>query len=214
MKVSFLFLLFLIAFNQCVFAIDDIQVAGLFRDKAVVLIDGSRHVLSIGEQSPQGVRLIEADSKRAILEFDGKRGVYPLGNRVHTGFAAPRILQVNVYRSPNGTYVTTGSIDGLPVDFLVDTGATAIAMNSNEARRLGIAYRIVGDKINVNTASGTSSAYSVNLGKVRVGDIEMTNVEAYVLDGEQPGKVLLGMSYLRHLNISNEGQIMRLEKKH
>lgn len=207
----------LIALTLCAsgaLAIDNIQVVGLFRDKAVVLIDGNRRILSIGEQSTEGVRLIEADSRQAILEIEGERKAYTLGSRVSTRFATRENRQVTIYRSAKGMFTTVGSINGLPVDFLVDTGATAIAMNAAQARRLGVSYRLDGQPASVRTASGIAPAWTVTLDEVKVGDILQRNVQAYVLEGPEPRTTLLGMSYLGRLDIRNEGQVMVLEEKY
>ena len=111
-------------------------------------------------------------------------------------------------------FQTTGSINGLPVQFLVDTGASSVAMNSAEARRLGIDYRVVGEETRVATASGIESAYAVNLERVKVGEIQLHNVAGVVIDGAQPQQVLLGMSFLGQLDMNNEGTVMTLRKKY
>ena len=110
-------------------------------------------------------------------------------------------------------FKTTGSINGYTVNFLVDTGASSIALNSNMAKRLGLQYKLKGDPTIVTTASGSVSAYSINLDRVKVGEIMLRNVAAVVIDGSEPSTPLLGMSYLGRLNIVNEGQVMKLEQK-
>ena len=78
---------------------------------------------------------------------------------------------------------------------------------------MGIEYKLIGDTTYVNTASGTEPAYSVNLDKVKVGEIMLRNVRAVVIEGGNPVTPLLGMSFLERLNIINEGQVMQLEQK-
>jgi aspartyl protease family protein len=97
---------------------------------------------------------------------------------------------------------------------MVDTGASAVALNRSEASRLGISYLLEGDRIYVRTASGGSKAYAVKLDSVRLGDIMLRNVDAFVIDGDEPHTVLLGMSYLQRVNIKNDGQVMILEQKY
>jgi aspartyl protease family protein len=111
-------------------------------------------------------------------------------------------------------FKTVGSINGLPVGFLVDTGATAVAMNADEARRLGIDFRVEGESTWVATASAVSRAFSVTLARVKVGDIELHNVGAIVLDGPQPRDVLLGMTFLQRLEMHNQGDHLTLRKKY
>ena len=105
-------------------------------------------------------------------------------------------------------------INGLPVGFLVDTGASSVAMNAGEARRLGIDFRVDGDSTYVSTASGVARAYRVRLDRVKVGAIELRNVEALVVDGSSPTEVLLGMSFLQRLELMNQGDHLTLRRKY
>ncbi|MDH3899535.1 MAG: TIGR02281 family clan AA aspartic protease [Gammaproteobacteria bacterium] len=217
MSLSRIFLLviaLLAVSGTAVVAAPDIRVVGLFKDRAVVTIDGRQRILRIGETSPEGVRLISADSESALLEVDGKeiRGI--LDSRVSARNRSPEMQSVQIIRNNRGMYTTVGSINGLPVAFLVDTGATQVAMNSAAARRLGIDYRIVGTPAAVTTASGVERAWFVSLDSVKVGDILLQDVAGVVLEGEQPGQVLLGMSYLGRLEITNNGRLMTLHKKY
>jgi aspartyl protease family protein len=100
------------------------------------------------------------------------------------------------------------------VDFLVDTGASAIAMNAAQARRLGIDYLVEGNSTFVTTASDVIRAYKVSLEVVRVGAIERRNVEALVMEGAQPDEVLLGMSFMGQLEISNQGNRLILRRRY
>jgi aspartyl protease family protein len=102
----------------------------------------------------------------------------------------------------------------MPVGFLIDTGATSVAMNSAQARRLGIDYRAQGNSTYVTTASQVVQAFQLTLDRVKLGNIELRNVESVVIDGPQPGEVLLGMSFLSRLDISNEGNRMLIRKKY
>lgn len=191
----------------------DIMVLGLFKDKAVLSINGKQRSLAPGQTSPEGVTLISASSNGAVLEQDGKRRSYPLGNQVNTQLAAPKLSAVQVYPNPAGMYTTVGSINGLPVNFLLDTGATFIAMNANEAKRLGISYRLDGQRAVVSTASGMAEAFMVKLAKVKVGEIELRDIDAAVINGTSPTEVLLGMSFLGKLEILHKEKVMELRKK-
>ena len=186
----------------------------LFKNKAMVSIDNKQHLLKVGESSVTGVKLIKATSKYAVLEVNGKQAKYSLGNRVHASYAKTEKKKVNIYRDNNGMFKTVGSINGYTVDFLVDTGASVIALNSALAKRLGIQYKLKGKQTVVATASGKELAYSVDLDQVKVGEIMLRNIDAVVIEGNDPATPLLGMSYLGRLNINNEGQIMSLEEKY
>lgn len=207
----------LLAATLClpVSAVEKISVLGLFKDKAVLTIDGKRRVLSAGETSPEGVRLVSADSEAAVLEVDGQRGHYRLGSHISSTFTAPEAgAAAKIWPTPDGMYSVTGSINGYPVDFLVDTGATLVAMNRNQARRLGIDHRVEGEPGMSSTASGLARTWYVTLDRVRVGDIALRNVKAAVLDGDFPTEVLLGMSFLNRVDMRRDGRLLELRKKY
>lgn len=125
---SVVFALILLTIPLTVSAVNDIQVMGLYRGKAVLSVDGKRRVLARGERSPEGVTLIDSNSNQAVLEMKGRRSTHVLGSRISTAFTERQSKRVSIYRDSRGTYTTIGSINGMPVNFLVDTGATAIAM--------------------------------------------------------------------------------------
>ena len=198
----------------CVRAADDVRVVGLFSNRVVLLVDGQQRLLKVGQTSPEGVRLISATSEKAILLVNGKQVAARMDGRVSARKRTPEVDEVQVWRNPTGMYTTVGSINGLLVTFLVDTGASAVAMNAREARRLGIDYRVVGRESGITTASGTERAWAVTLDTVKVGNLELRNVGAMVLEGEYPVTTLLGMSYLGQLEIDNDGRLMTLRKKY
>jgi aspartyl protease family protein len=192
----------------------DVRVVGLFKGSAVVVIDGRQRMLRVGQTSPEGVRLVSADSESALLEIDGERLRARLDGRVSASKKTRTTSEVQIRRDRSGMYSTVGSINGLPVNFLVDTGATQIAMNATHARRLGIDYRVEGEPAMVTTASRVERAWAVSLDSVKVGEIELGNIAAMVLEGVQPETILLGMSFLGQLQITNEGQLMTLRRKY
>jgi aspartyl protease family protein len=190
------------------------RVVGLFKNRAVVIIEGKQRVLRVGQTSPEGLKLVAADSESALLEYQGEEFKGMLDGRVSTRSKPPATEEVQIWRNSQGMYATTGSINGLPVSLLVDTGATQVAMNAAQARRLGIDYRVIGRPAAITTASRLEPAWAVTLDSVKVGDIELSNVEGVVLEGAQPQAVLLGMSYLGRLEIRNDGRLMTLQRKY
>lgn len=205
--------LLLVSMQQAA-AAPQIVVQGLFRDRAVLSIDGQQRMLKVGQTSPEGVKLLRADSAAAELEVDGERRTVRLGTHVAGTYAPPATKEVRIWPDGRGMYSTVGSINGMPVRFLVDTGATSIAMNGAEARRLGLAYRLDGRKGHASTASGVVPTYKVKLNVVQVGDIRLRQVDALVIEGEFPEQVLLGMSFLGRLKIENHGAAMLLRQQH
>ncbi|MDX1573389.1 MAG: TIGR02281 family clan AA aspartic protease [Methylophaga sp.] len=189
-----------------------IQVKGLFRDQAVIEINDTQRILTVGQTSPEGVKLIAANSDQAILEIDGIQQTFPLGTQIGGVFSPPNPKPMVSLWPTNGMYLTNGSINGYGVDFLVDTGASAVALNAATAQRLGIDY-LNAPKIGVRTASGEGLGYQVNLDKVQVGDITRLNVMAIVLDGPEPERALLGMSFLQDLDLQRRGERLDLIQK-
>ena len=211
MKISIF--LFLTVFYSTAYAIENIQVQGLFSKKVVVLIDGQRHIVAVGKVSPEGVKVVSVDSNGAVLEVEGQRKHYDLGSTVITTFSRPEKQQEKVFKNSGGMYMTYGNINGRSVQFLIDTGASAIAMNTTQAKHLGIGYDKYGTPSSVSTASGYTKAYRVHLKSVSVGDITQTNVEAFVIDGDHPGPILLGMTFLGRLSVEHSGNAMTLTQK-
>jgi aspartyl protease family protein len=212
-------IIFLLA-NQASFAVDKIVINGLFKDKAIATIDGKQRVLKKGKASPEGVLLIESNSKEAIIEINGQQETYVLGAGAGTGTGSNNFKESTsgekliIAPDPGGMYSLSGSINGSPVSFVIDTGASAISMNSNVAKRLGLDYKLNGKEGVSYTASGKDKIYIVNLKRVRIGNIELRNIEGVVHEGGFPVITLLGMSFLGKLDMKREGRIMELHKKY
>jgi aspartyl protease family protein len=201
-------------YQSTVLAGVDVRVVGLFAGRAVLLVEGQQHMLRVGQSSPEGVKLVSASSESAVLLIDGEEITARLDGRVSARKRTAAVKEVQVWRNTSGMFTTVGSINGLHVPFLVDTGATQVAMNASQARRLGIDFHVVGKPAEVTTASGVVRAWAVTLNSVKVGDLEVRNVPAVVLEGAQPKVTLLGMSYLGRMEILHEGQLMTLRKRY
>lgn len=195
-------------------AAESVSIYALFNDKAILLVDGSRRVLKAGEESPEGVRLISAStaSDEAVIEVEGKRRVLKLGV-VISAFTVSARASTTLWASSNGFFHADGSINGVPLTFLVDTGANTIAMNIATAQRVGIDYK-KGQPGVAKTASGFIRIYGLTLKSVKIGEIELHNVEAGVIEGPQPDTPLLGMSFLGRLEMRRDGDKMELIKKY
>jgi len=202
--------LLLMALIPCL-AEADVTVVGLFKGRAVVSVDGCHYTLKVGQSSPEGVKLISADSEAAVLEIRGKRGRYPLGRHISSHYQAAKKAEVRIVRDRHGMFKTPGTINGRPVEFLVDTGAGAVAMNAGHARSLGLSWRWTGTPIQVSTASGVATAYRITLKRVRVGPVELRDVDAWVHETDDfPQEILLGMSFLKRLEMVHKGNVLLL----
>jgi len=188
-------------------------VIGLFPGKAVVVIDGGApRVLSVGQKAVEGVTLISTDRESATLLIDGQKRTVSLGQHQAGQAPASSSQSATLTADSRGHFVVDGQINGGAMRFLVDTGATSIALSSSDATRLGIDYR-KGQPGLMGTANGTVVAYRVKLDTVRVGDIVVSNVDAAVMEGNQMPFALLGMSFLNRMEMKREGQTMVLIRR-
>ncbi|MCB1735742.1 MAG: TIGR02281 family clan AA aspartic protease [Gammaproteobacteria bacterium] len=193
----------------------DVVVLGLFKDRAVLRIEGQQHLLAVGETSPEGVTLVSADADGARFRIGDELQSAPLGDHISLTYAPPqRDEQVTLTRTRQGMYLAPGQINGRSVDMMVDTGATFVSMNRHMARRLGLPYRTEGKPIRLSTANGDTTGYQLSLRSVRIGGIEIGDVEAVVNDGDFPEVTLLGMSFLGKLNIEHRRDGTLLLKQH
>ena len=194
-------------------ATPEISVKALFNRKALLVVDGKQKMVSVGE-TYRGVTLTAANSRRALIKINGNSQQLELNQRIGGGYASQvQQPELRIWADPRGMYRTTGTISGFAVSFLVDTGATSIAMNSNEAKRIGIDYRLRGKPTRISTASDVVIGYAITLPEVKVGQLTLTHIPAVVIEGDQPGEILLGMSYLSRLEISHQQGAMLLRQK-
>jgi|TARA_B100001964_G_C14236136_1_gene602547 aspartyl protease family protein len=187
----------------------EIEVVGLFTNAALLHIDGRQLLLKSGETSPEGVMLIEANSREAVVEYQNERSTLFRSNRIASEFKKPEVVSVSVQINERGQYITMGSINGRPVRFLIDTGANVVAMNSEMAKSLGIDLSS-GKGAASNTAGGVIKSREITLESVQVGEIKVTNVRIAVLEGKFPTDVLLGMSFLESVKIQESAGLMVL----
>lgn len=194
-------------------AAPQVRVEGLFKGAAVLNVDGQQVMLKDGKTGPAGVRLVSATSREAIVEIDGQRHALQLHTAIGGTYRKAETTQVVIRKNDLDQYTVNGSINGQSVQFLVDTGANAVAMNELDARKLGLQYRIDGQESQVVTASGVSKSWTVKLDSVKVGEIQVANVDAVVVQGGFPTQVLLGMSYLNSVRMQEQNSTLMLEKK-
>lgn len=194
-------------------ALNQITVTGLFKDRAILDLDGKIRVLTAGATSPEGVKLISANSREAVLEINGATRTYVLGEHISSEYT-PAVAGASITIAPdaNGMYAVAGSINGFQVNFLVDTGATLISMNRPTAKRIGLNYKLDGVESRSSTASGIVPVWTVKLDRVRIGEIELRDVPASVHDNDFPDITLLGNSFLQRLNLDRQGPLLKLTK--
>ena len=182
---------------------------------ALLLIDGEARTVRVG-QSVQGVKLLSIEDGRAVVEFDGQRIALALGaspGRIGSGTESTgKARQIVLSSGLGGHFIASGSINGRTTQFLVDTGATNVAIAQAEAERLGLRFR-EGQRVMTHTANGTVPAHRLLLDSVRIGELEVRNVDAIVVPG-QMSHVLLGNSFLSRFQMRRESDLMTLELRY
>lgn len=190
-----------------------VSLAGSMGDRALLVIDGGApRAVAVGA-THAGVTVVSVSGASAVVEIGGRRQTLVLGaapvNLGVTGATADRIV---LAAGPGGHFVTDGAINGRTVRFMVDTGASNVALGEAEAERLGLDLRGAPQGL-ARTANGTVPFRRVLLATVRVGTVELRNVEAVVLPTPME-TVLLGNSFLERFRWSRDNSTMTLERRY
>jgi aspartyl protease family protein len=191
-----------------------VSMSGRLGDKALLMIDGSPRTLAVGA-TVQGVKLVSLTPDGSLVELGGKRYTVPMGGTPVSfgagGGGSDGGTRIVLTAGSGGHFMTAGSINGRPVQFMVDTGATTVAMSASDADRIGLKY-VDGQRGMANTAGGQVPVYRVNLTSVRVGEVTIYGVEAHVLQAQMPF-VLLGNSFLTRFQMTRVNDMLTLEKR-
>ncbi|MDO8902954.1 TIGR02281 family clan AA aspartic protease [Hydrogenophaga sp.] len=191
-----------------------VALSGLSGSRALLVIDGAAPRFLSPGQSHQGVKLLNAQGDSATVEVAGQRqtlrvGDAPVsvGNTPSSGGGQRIVLTADA----RGHFLPQGQINGRSVQFMVDTGATVIAIGEAEAQRLNLNFK-EGRPVRISTANGTVNAYQIQLSSVRVGDVQVYDVAAVVAPQPMP-YVLLGNSFLTRFQMQRNNDQMTLEKR-
>ena len=190
-----------------------VALAGRMGDRALLMLDGQPRTLAVG-QTAADVRFLRWQNDSAVVERGGVQYMLRLGatpSRLGGMAAASAGREIVITASPGGHFITGGSINGRSVRFMVDTGATVLALGRDEALRLGLDLGGARAAL-AETANGTVPVQMLNLTRVRVGDVEVANVPAMVMPSAMP-YVLLGNSFLTRFQMRRENDVMRLEQR-
>jgi aspartyl protease family protein len=188
-----------------------VTLAGILGSKALLVVNGGApRAVAVGELH-QGVKVLAVQREEVAIDVDGVRqnlrlGESPVSVGQHSG--NKRIV---LSADRNGHFVSAGTINGKSMQYMVDTGASAISIGKPDADRMGIQYQN-GQRINMHTANGVSSGWLVKLNSVRIGDIEIFGVQAIVTPERMP-YVLLGNNLLGEFQMTRNSQQMILEKR-
>ncbi|WP_374963102.1 TIGR02281 family clan AA aspartic protease [Spongiibacter tropicus] len=202
-------LLLLLAMTSSFSVAEALVVRGLFKGAVLLDIDGEQKLLREGATHPRGATVISADSRSAVVRYQGETRRLTLNKRIGTHYAEAETQEVVLQRNSKREYRTRLEVNGRSAEAVVDTGATSVAMSSLHARQLGIRYDDA-PVVSVATASGMSRGFAVTLPKLAVGSIERHHVAAVVVEGDYPHVILLGMSFLEHVDMQEKGNILTL----
>lgn len=190
----------------------DVALIGVIGDKAAVLaVDGGEpKTVKVG-QAWKGIAVLSVERDRATVQIEGKKRVLMHGQHYRASAVSTDRQHVTLAADPRGHFVAEASVNGNPMRFLVDTGATTIALPALDAVRLGLDYR-KGARGAAKTAGGVVPVYRVSLDSVKLGGIELTAVEAIVIE-QGLDMALLGMSFLNRVEMKRDGQTMTLIRR-
>jgi aspartyl protease family protein len=196
-------------------AAGSVTLTGSIGSRAILIVNGNPpKTVAVGE-SYQGVKLLSLQAEQAVVELDGKRvslrmdTPVSIGGGGSTGGGGNRVV---LSADSRGHFMTQGAINGRPVTFMLDTGATSIALSADDAQRIGLDYS-KGQRIMMSTANGTTSGYRLRLQSVRVGDVEVYDIDAIVSPQAMPF-VLLGNSFINRFSMRRDADQMVLEKRY
>ena len=191
-----------------------VALAGMLGSKALLVVNGTAPKTVAPGETHEGVKVISTRGDLAIVEQDGKRSTLRVGEAPvsmgasKSGGKGNRIVLV---AGTGGHFLTAGQINGKAVQFMVDTGATSVAMGAQDAERTGINYE-AGQPVAMSTANGNVQGFRIKLDSVRVGDVEVFGVDAVVTPQPMP-YMLLGNSFLTRFQMQRENDQMTLTKR-
>ena len=117
--------------------------------------------------------------------------------------------EIVLQRNASGHYVTSGTINDYEVVFLLDTGATDIAVPESLANDIGLVKK---QRIVVRTANGKARAYRTRIDSVGIGDIKLNDLNATILTNMPGNEILLGMNFLKHFEITQKGKTLTIKQ--
>ena len=189
-----------------------VALAGMLGSKALLVVDANPpKAVGAGEEF-QGVKVIAVTKEEATIEISGARRTLRLGEApVSVGARSGSGKRIVLMADSRGHFVNTGTINGRVMQYMVDTGASTIAIGRNDADRMVLNYKN-GEPVRMNTANGVAQGWRIRLDSVRLGDVEVLGVEAIVTPEPMP-YVLLGNSFLTQFQMTRINDQMVLEKR-
>jgi aspartyl protease family protein len=194
---------------------DSVMLTGTIGNRAILVVNGGApKTVAVGEKL-QNVRLLSLQDGQAVVESAGQRITLRMDSPVSvgegggSGASGSRIV---LNADSRGHFMASGAINGRSgVSFMLDTGATTVAMSVADATRIGLDYQ-KGTPVRMNTANGVAQGYRLRLDSVRVGDVEVRDIDAIVSQQPMPF-VLLGNSFIGRFSMRRDAEQMVLERR-
>lgn len=190
----------------------DVALAGILGGKALLVVNGSAPRGVAPGESHMGVQVVSVGREDAVVDSAGGRRSLRLGEapvRVGGSGTGQRVV---LKADARGHFVSSGQINGRIMQYMVDTGASTVAIGRPDAQRMGLKFEEQGQSVRMNTANGVAQGWRMRLDSVRVGDVELRGVDAIITPQPMP-YVLLGNSFLREFEMSRNGDEMMLLKR-
>jgi len=192
-----------------------VALQGMLGSKALLMVDGGPPTGVATGETHKGVKVISTFGDNAVVEINGKRHTLRVGDApasVGGSGGGARGNRIVMTAGTNGHFFSAGTINGRAVNFMVDTGASVIGMGVSEAERVGLNYK-AGQLVNLGTANGTVQGWRLKLNSVRIGDVEIFDVDGVVSPQPMP-YVLLGNSFLSRFQMKRDNDQMVLERRY
>jgi len=201
--------------SACSASAQSVALQGMLGAKALLIVDGGAPKTVAPGDAHKGVKVISTSGDQAVVEIAGRRHTLRVGDAPASvggsGGGTARGSKIVLTAGSGGHFLTQGAINGQAVRFMVDTGATSVAMGAAEAQRIGLNYK-AGKMGYGSTANGMVTVWHVKLSSVRIGDVEVFDIDASVLPAGMP-YILLGNSFLTRFQMKRENDLMVLERR-
>ena len=191
-----------------------VALGGVLGSKALLVVDGGAPKAVAAGESHKDVKVLSVTGDQAVLEVKGRRFTQRVGDSPASISGTPHAAEgktIVLQAGSGGHFTTMGRINGETVQFMVDTGATIIAMGQSDADRMRLNYR-AGEPFRANTANGAINGWQVKLNTVAIGDVQIHDVEAAVIPAAMPF-ILLGNSFLTRFQMRRDNDQMTLVKR-
>jgi aspartyl protease family protein len=194
-------------------AAQSVTLQGMLGAKALLMVDGGAPRSVAPGETYQGIKVVSTAGDQAVVDIKGQRHTLRVGEAPASvgATASSRGSRIVISAGSGGHFFPEGTINGRAVQFMVDTGASVVGLGASQAERMGLDYKS-GQPVRMSTANGMAAGWRVKLASVRIGDVEVFDVDAVVGAQAMP-YVLLGNSFLSRFQMKRDNDQMVLERR-